>query len=79
MSENYTPIDCNFYDRLEAWSTLREKVTIRVHEEEVFTGVIKNLFIKDKIEFLLLDSGIEIRLDLIVSVNEIPLDGSCEL
>ena len=76
----YIPIDCNFYDRLEAWSTRQEKVTIELlDEQEESVGVIKDLYIKDKVEFLLLDSGIEIRLDRIASVNNIPLSGACDV
>ena len=28
MKSGYSPIDCNYYDRLEAWATLKRDCTI---------------------------------------------------
>ena len=76
----YIPIDCSYYDRLEAWATLRENVTIKLNEKpELLTGVIKDLYVRDKVEYLLLNSGKEIRLDQIASVNDIPLTDACSV
>lgn len=69
----YTPISCSFYDELEALATLRQQAIIRYSDESGNTlqidGKIKDFFIRDGAEYLLLDSGLEIRLDYIVSVN----------
>jgi len=76
----YQPIDCNFYDRLEAWSVKREVVNIKLFDsDEIVTGLIKDLYIKEKVEYLILDIGTEVRLDKIKSVNGIPLENGCGL
>ncbi len=76
---NYKPIDCNFYDRLEAWSVRKVEVNICLTDtDSLTTGVIQDLYIKEKAEFLLLNTGQEIRLDKIASVNGIPLDETCD-
>lgn len=76
----YIPIDCNFYDRLEAWSVRHESVSIQlIGEKREIVGHIKDLYIRDKVEFLLLNTGMEIRLDRISSVNNIPLEVSCDI
>lgn len=72
--QNYTPIDCNFHDRIESLATLRRRVDI-VHENEtgseaVAEGVIADLYTAPtKEEFLLMDDGTRIRLDRIVSIR----------
>jgi Rho-binding antiterminator len=71
--ENYEPISCDFYDELEAFSILKKEVEIFYEDESgeavsVF-GKIKDLYSRDKQEYLLLDSGIEIRLDSLVRVD----------
>lgn len=72
-SRSYTPINCSFYDELEALATLRQKALIKYSEDTVQTketeGKIKDFFIRDGAEYLLLDTGLEIRLDYIISVN----------
>ncbi|MEZ4994320.1 MAG: hypothetical protein R2824_28105 [Saprospiraceae bacterium] len=74
MSErSYVPISCSFYDELEALATLRQTAVIRFTDESgkqiEVQGKIKDFFIRDRAEYLLLDSGLEIRLDYITSVN----------
>ena len=74
MSErSYVPINCSFYDELEALATLRQTAVIRFTDESgkqiEVQGKIKDFFIRDRAEYLLLDSGLEIRLDYITSVN----------
>ena len=71
----YVPIDCNYYDRLEAWSVKREVVKIKLANDlSCQIGKIDDLYIKDKVEYLILDSLVEIRLDEIESVNGIFLE-----
>lgn len=80
MDNKYIPINCDFYDRLEAWAINKEKVFINYTREEVETnaeGLIKDLYLKQKVEYLLLSDGSEIRLDCINSVNGIPVPYNC--
>lgn len=84
MNTAYTPISCSFYDRLEAWAVRRERVEIQFRSQENdavqhVTGIIADLFSKDKAEYLIVSTGEKIRLDWLISVNNIPLpeSGSC--
>lgn len=79
--KKYQPIDCNYYDRLEAWATMGATCVIAFLDgaggaQEV-TARIRNLYTLNKAEFLQLDNGLVIRLDQLVSVNGIPLPGVC--
>lgn len=71
--EKYEPISCDFYDELEAYSILKKEVEIFYENENGTTtsvfGKIKNLYSKDNTEYLLLDNGKEIRLDLLIRVD----------
>lgn len=78
----YTPIDCNYYDRLEAHATLRQRVQIDYLSEAGESQVLESALIVDlqtrnKYEFMILDSGQEIRLDRLVAVNGVVVPGSC--
>lgn len=72
-SKSYIPISCSFYDELEALATLRQIATIKYAEGDAPTktaeGKIKNFFIREGVEYLLMDTGLEIRLDHLISVN----------
>ncbi|MDX1960578.1 MAG: hypothetical protein SFU98_18550 [Leptospiraceae bacterium] len=69
----YEPISCEFYDELEAYSIMKKEVEIFYEDESgnsVSTfGRIKDLFIRDKTEYLVLDTGKEIRLDNLIRVD----------
>lgn len=71
--EQYEPISCDFYDELEAFSILKKEVEIFYEDENGLTksvfGRIKDLYSRDKIEYLLLENGKEIRLDLLIRVD----------
>lgn len=78
----YTPIDCNYYDELEALATLRRRVRIDYYGAGQQPKVIERALIVDfqtrsKEEFMLLDDGMEIRLDKLISVDGKPVPGSC--
>ena len=77
--ETYIPIDCNFYDRLEAWAVTAEPVTIRLTGKKQLKGKITDLFVREHVEYLKLDNDNTIRLDEIKSVNKIKLPGKCDL
>ena len=69
----YIPISCSYYDELEAHATLGKECEIIFTDEQgkekVIRGIIKTFFIKDKVEFLQLENGEEIRLDKLISVD----------
>lgn len=81
----YKPISCTFYDLLLSKTTLKEEVNIVYLESanifvDALNVVIKTIITKDKAEYLILDSGKTIRLDHIISLNNIKLEGygSCK-
>lgn len=78
-AKEYQPIDCNYYDRLEAWATRKEKVTIELKKNSTayIQATIVDLFVKNHVEYMKLSTGIEIRLDEIKSINNIPVPYSC--
>ena len=74
MNPDYTPIDCNFYDHLEAAATLRRRVDLQYFNELrqlcLGAGVIDTLFIREKVEYLRLKTGEEIRLDHLIRLDD---------
>ncbi|WP_353481592.1 hypothetical protein [Haliscomenobacter sp.] len=69
----YKPINCDFYDELEAFATQQKTVLV---EFETPQGNMRkcevrivNLETRNKEEFVTLDNGLEIRLDFIHSVD----------
>lgn len=69
----YQPINCDFYDRLEAAATLRQTVDLRLTEASLVgataQGRIVDLYIKEGAEWLKLADGTEIRLDWLQAMN----------
>lgn len=77
----YTPISCSFYSRLENLADLKMPVPLVFHTEKgplsLPQVVIEDVYMKEKVEYLRLSDGLEIRLDRLVSVNGIPLRRHC--
>jgi|AntRauTorckE5430_2_1112549.scaffolds.fasta_scaffold04863_2 Rho-binding antiterminator len=77
----YTPIDCNFYDTLEANAVLKKIVIIEYMDDsgtvQTTEQRIVDLFVKNKIEFMKLENSLEIRLDYLKSVDGKVLNGFC--
>lgn len=76
----YEPIDCNFYDILEATAvkkTVAEIVFSTEGGNQIIKSRILNLFTKEKEEFMVLENDLTIRLDQIISVNGEVLKGFC--
>lgn len=78
----YTPIDCNYYDRLEALATLRQRIRIDYRNEKGEATVLEYAMIVDlqtrnKEEFMILENGQEIRLDKLIAVDGKVPPGSC--
>ncbi|MBU6122176.1 hypothetical protein [Hymenobacter siberiensis] len=76
MSPDYTPIDCHFYDLLEAAATQHRRVALQYFNDLrqlcLGSGVIHTFFVRDKVEFMQLKSGEEIRLDHIIRLDDTP-------
>lgn len=77
---SYQPISCNFYDELEALATLRRSCLIVYRGPEniqELQAVIKDFYIEEGAEYLKLDNGQSIRLDLLLSVDGKELKEYC--
>ena len=74
MNTDYQPIDCHFYDEMEAAATQRRRVDLQYFNDLrqlcLGSGVIDTFFIRDKVEFMRLKSGEEIRLDHIIRLDD---------
>ncbi|QDA59932.1 hypothetical protein [Hymenobacter jejuensis] len=82
MTADYKPISCSFYDELEARATQRQPCTLTYRTEadtppSTYHGIIADLFIKNKVEYLRLEDGFELRLDAIVAVDDKELREYC--
>ena len=77
----YQPIDCNYYDRLEAWATLRTVCRILYRDEneqqKEVSAIIEDVYTAVKVEYMRLDNGLVIRLDKLTAVNDIPVPDHC--
>jgi Rho-binding antiterminator len=77
----YQPIDCNYYDRLEAWATMRTICQIvfldEKGEEQQVSARIEDVYTLNKVEYMRMDNGLVIRLDSLRSVNNVPLPDHC--
>jgi Rho-binding antiterminator len=81
MSTDYRPINCSYYDELEAIATLRKRVQL-IYESEngpvtLESVGILNLYAKEKEEFVVLTNGQTIRLDYLVEVDGKPVIKAC--
>lgn len=72
---DYKRVSCDFYDQLEIGATYGKVLLIKYKDEDNMTllteSSIKTLETKDKEEFVILDNGLRIRLDRIITLNEI--------
>ena len=79
--QKYQPISCDFYDELELLAMRQQEADLLLHDghgsEERIRSVIKNLYTRNKEEFMLLRDGSEIRLDRIISVNGKAMKNYC--
>jgi Rho-binding antiterminator len=70
---DYHPISCSFHDLLEAHATSGKPVQIRFRDatgaEQACNAIIKDLFARDGVEYLLMSTGDTLRLDEIIEVN----------
>ncbi|NRB48121.1 MAG: hypothetical protein HRU41_10650 [Saprospiraceae bacterium] len=81
QQEVYQPISCNFYDHLEATATMRKRVIIQyldsTGKQSSTLAKIKDLYVKEKVEYMVLDNDLTIRLDHILDVDGEQLAAYC--
>lgn len=70
--KKYTPISCVFYEFLEHYATIKKEVEIVYLDDSVkkkVVGVIADLSINDQKKEVLTINDLNIRLDLLISVD----------
>lgn len=81
MPAKYKPISCHFYDELELLAIRQTSCPILYYNETnqqlATTDIIVDFKIINHAEFMLLKSGLQIRLDRIISVDGKELAGYC--
>ena len=74
---DYQPIDCDYYDRLEAWATVGTTCAISFTDEGGQANQVDSKILdfktEDGVEYLIGEDNLQIRLDRLISVNGIPL------
>jgi Rho-binding antiterminator len=69
----YLPIYCGYHDVILAKATEKRYCKIQyftdIHEFTTVNNMIKDVFTKEKAEFMVLTTGEQIRLDRIVSID----------
>jgi Rho-binding antiterminator len=70
----YTPINCEFHDVLEALATLRKQARIHTRDEagaeHAIDATITDIFARDGVEYIALNTGQTVRLDHIVAIDD---------
>ncbi len=75
----YHPINCHFYDELELLA-IRKKECEIIYQNDTGTPIsitskIIDFKIEEKVEYMVLEGGEKIRLDYLISVDGIKLEG----
>ena len=71
----YQCIDCNLYDYIEHYATLKHPVSIRYKSNNTMVHVVQKILDtkinQKKEEFILLSTGAEIRMDHLSQIEDI--------
>ncbi len=78
----YQPINCHFYDELELLAIRKKECEIIYQDgtgtSQTIHSKIVDFIIEEKVEYMILGNGEKIRLDYLISVDGIKLEGfSC--
>lgn len=73
--DTYQPISCNLYDQLEAWATLKTKLSLTYvdvsGQEVTMVGTIIDFKTKEGEEWATLENDLEVRLDKFTTIRPI--------
>ncbi|HFA47511.1 MAG TPA: hypothetical protein ENJ95_00680 [Bacteroidetes bacterium] len=76
----YRPISCDYYDELTLLAIRKTECPIIYQNNgtaATVMAIIRDIYTRNGEEFLLLSNGQEIRLDRIISVNNLELNKYC--
>lgn len=72
VKKTYQPVSCDFYDEL-TWIVLQNKPVVITYLQDMVPittlVILRDIQTKNKAEYVITDSGLEIRLDYLVEVN----------
>ena len=71
--KKYKPIDCSLYDYYELLIREKQHVLIKTETLEV-EATILNVYTKNHIEYIDLDNGTTLRLDVVKKINDLKTD-----
>ena len=80
MKKPYVRIACAIYDNLELLAMRGTEQTILYNDESAVKETrskIVDIFTKEKSEFLRLENDMVIRLDHLISVGDLKIEGTC--
>ena len=80
MGDIYKTVSCHFYDELEALAVKKvlSNITYSENENEKYIeDIIVDFKTKNKEEFVILSSGLQIRLDKIIKINDLIYKTNC--
>lgn len=79
MASDYQPISCSFYDELGLRMLRGRPCTLVVGDDttETVEAVIEDVYTEGDAEYVRLDDGRRIRLDLIQQVDDVTRPGAC--
>lgn len=80
MKEKYISGNTKFYNELEALAVIRkncELIFIQGEGRSAVRGRIEDVFVRNETEFVKMDSGLEIRIDKILRIDEKIITGNC--
>ncbi len=81
MNNEYNPIDCGLHDELEVRALRKQKIKLVYFNDkkqiETNECIINDVYSKDKTEFLVTDTGLTIRLDNLLEVDNIIFYKNC--
>ncbi len=75
---NYQPISCAYYDELEALAVQKRRNTVQYYdldgnETTLRDVMITDFYVDNKVEYMKLDDGHDVRLDKLIAVNGKPM------
>ncbi|WP_377702630.1 hypothetical protein [Pseudoduganella sp. UC29_71] len=69
----YTPVSCEFHDRLEDLATLRKEADVSYVDEDGVeqqrSAVIRDVYAREGADYLLLSTGETVRLDRVIEAG----------
>jgi Rho-binding antiterminator len=80
MASDYQPVSCGFYDELGLRMLRGQACTLVVGDDDTtqtVEAVIEDIYTEGDAEYVRLDDGRRIRLDLIQQVDDVTRPGAC--